>query len=176
MGRALYRASLARDLGVEVVAVNELGSLADHGRLARPRLRLRSAWAGRCRPAQDEMIVDGRPVAYSERERARPPCPGGEFFDVAGAVDEATGRFRTRASQPPPICGAGRLPGGGLGPLPGRRRHHRPRGQPRPTSIRPLPSGGLPTRPCTTNCLAPMIKVLDDSFGVEQGFITTVHA
>jgi glyceraldehyde 3-phosphate dehydrogenase len=29
---------------------------------------------------------------------------------------------------------------------------------------------------CTTNCLAPMIKVLDDSFGVEQGFITTVHA
>jgi glyceraldehyde 3-phosphate dehydrogenase len=29
---------------------------------------------------------------------------------------------------------------------------------------------------CTTNCLAPMIRVLDDSFGVEQGFITTVHA
>jgi glyceraldehyde 3-phosphate dehydrogenase len=29
---------------------------------------------------------------------------------------------------------------------------------------------------CTTNCLAPMIKVLDESFGVEQGFITTVHA
>jgi len=29
---------------------------------------------------------------------------------------------------------------------------------------------------CTTNCLAPMVKVLDDSFGVENGFITTVHA
>lgn len=29
---------------------------------------------------------------------------------------------------------------------------------------------------CTTNCLAPMVKVLDDAFGVEQGFITTVHA
>ncbi len=29
---------------------------------------------------------------------------------------------------------------------------------------------------CTTNSLAPMIKVLDESFGVEQGFITTVHA
>jgi len=29
---------------------------------------------------------------------------------------------------------------------------------------------------CTTNCLAPMIKVLDDAFGVEKGFITTVHA
>ena len=29
---------------------------------------------------------------------------------------------------------------------------------------------------CTTNCLAPMVKVLEDNFGVEQGFITTVHA
>jgi len=29
---------------------------------------------------------------------------------------------------------------------------------------------------CTTNCLAPMAKVLDDAFGIEKGFMTTVHA
>jgi glyceraldehyde 3-phosphate dehydrogenase len=29
---------------------------------------------------------------------------------------------------------------------------------------------------CTTNCLAPMAKVLDDAFGLEKGYITTVHA
>lgn len=29
---------------------------------------------------------------------------------------------------------------------------------------------------CTTNCLAPMAKVLDDAFGIEQGFMTTIHA
>lgn len=29
---------------------------------------------------------------------------------------------------------------------------------------------------CTTNCLAPMVKVLNDNFGVEKGFMTTVHA
>ena len=29
---------------------------------------------------------------------------------------------------------------------------------------------------CTTNCLAPMAKVLDDKFGIEKGYITTVHA
>ncbi len=29
---------------------------------------------------------------------------------------------------------------------------------------------------CTTNCLAPMVKVLDDAFGVEKGMMTTVHA
>ncbi len=29
---------------------------------------------------------------------------------------------------------------------------------------------------CTTNCLAPIAKILDDAFGIEEGFITTVHA
>jgi glyceraldehyde 3-phosphate dehydrogenase len=29
---------------------------------------------------------------------------------------------------------------------------------------------------CTTNCLAPIVKILDDAFGLEEGFITTVHA
>lgn len=29
---------------------------------------------------------------------------------------------------------------------------------------------------CTTNCLAPMVKVLDDNLGIEKGFMTTVHA
>jgi glyceraldehyde 3-phosphate dehydrogenase len=29
---------------------------------------------------------------------------------------------------------------------------------------------------CTTNCLAPVAKILDDAFGLEEGFITTVHA
>lgn len=29
---------------------------------------------------------------------------------------------------------------------------------------------------CTTNCLAPMVKVLDEAFGIEHGFMTTIHA
>src|SRR5690606_10317452 len=29
---------------------------------------------------------------------------------------------------------------------------------------------------CTTNCLAPMVKILDDNFGIESGFMTTIHA
>ena len=29
---------------------------------------------------------------------------------------------------------------------------------------------------CTTNCFVPLVKVLDDAFGIEQGFMTTVHA
>ena len=29
---------------------------------------------------------------------------------------------------------------------------------------------------CTTNCLAPIAKVLDDTFGIEEGLMTTIHA
>ena len=29
---------------------------------------------------------------------------------------------------------------------------------------------------CTTNCIAPMIKVIDDSFGIKEGYMTTIHA
>ncbi len=29
---------------------------------------------------------------------------------------------------------------------------------------------------CTTNCLAPIVKILDEAFGIEEGFVTTVHA
>ena len=29
---------------------------------------------------------------------------------------------------------------------------------------------------CTTNCLAPVAKVINDNFGIEQGLMTTVHA
>lgn len=29
---------------------------------------------------------------------------------------------------------------------------------------------------CTTNCLAPIVKVLNDNFGIERGFMTTIHA
>jgi glyceraldehyde 3-phosphate dehydrogenase len=29
---------------------------------------------------------------------------------------------------------------------------------------------------CTTNCFVPMVKVLDDAFGIEKGLMTTVHA
>ena len=29
---------------------------------------------------------------------------------------------------------------------------------------------------CTTNCLAPVLKIIDDNFGIERGFMTTIHA
>ena len=44
------------------------------------------------------------------------------------------------------------------------------------TSTPPSAQGRSRTPRCTTNCFVPMVKVLDDAFGVEKGLMTTVHA
>jgi glyceraldehyde 3-phosphate dehydrogenase len=169
MGRALYRASLDRDLGIEIVAFNDLGSLETMaGLLARDSVygRLRHD----IKVGQDEIVVDGSPVRFfSEADPAALP-----WKELAvDVVIEATGRFRTRESACEHLhAGASRVVVSA--PCKGAdativlgvneatfdpERHH-----------------VVSNASCTTNCLAPMIKVLDDSFGVEQGFITTVHA
>ena len=169
MGRALFRASLARDLGVEVVAVNELGSLPlMAGLLARDSVYGR---LGReVKAGQDEMIVDGRPVAYlSEREPAA--LPWGDL-DVEVVVD-ATGRFRTRASAAAHLdAGASRV----VVSAPCQDADATIVLGVNQDQFDPSRHRVVSNASCTTNCLAPMIKVLDESFGVEQGFITTVHA
>ncbi len=72
---------------------------------------------------------------------------------------------------------------------PRRRRPVRDRQRPRPpaptppswsasttTTFDPANHKVVSNASCTTNCFVPMIKVLDDAFGVEQGLMTTVHA
>lgn len=169
MGRALYRASLQRDLGIEVVAVNELGSLPTMaGLLARDSVFGR---LGRdIKVGQDELVVDGSPVAYlSEKDPAVVP-----WKDLGvSVVVEATGRFRTRETA------AAHLLGGAT-----RVVVSAPCKDADATIVlgvneadfNPVRHRVISNASCTTNCLAPMVKVLEDNFGVEQGFITTVHA
>jgi glyceraldehyde 3-phosphate dehydrogenase len=169
MGRALYRASLERDLGIEIVAFNDIGSLQTMaGLLARDSVYGRLGHEVKVGP--DEILVDGAPVRFlNERDPAALPW---KELAIDVAVD-ATGRFRTRASASAHLsAGASRVVVSApcsdadativLGvneDIFDPHRHH-----------------VLSNASCTTNCLAPMIKVLDDNFGIEQGFMTTVHA
>ena len=118
----------------------------------------------------DALIVGGRQIAVLSRAR-----PGDDRLGALGAdvVMEATGKFRTRDAAAAHLKGGARkvlisAPGkdvdativlgvndGAYDPL----RHH-----------------VISNASCTTNCVAPMVKVLHDAFGVERGFMTTIHA
>ena len=169
MGRALYRASLARDLGIDVVAINELGSLPTMaGLLARDSVYGR---LGReVKAGQDEITVDGRSIAYlSERDPAALPWSD---LDVEVAVD-ATGRFRTRDTAAAHLdAGARRV----VVSAPCKDADATIVLGVNQDEFDPSRHHVISNASCTTNCLAPMIKVLHENFGVEQGFITTVHA
>ena len=168
MGRALYRASLERDLGIEVVAINDLGSLSTMaGLLARDSVYGR---LGReLKVGDDELIVEGVPLRFSgEKDPEKLPWSA---LGVEVAV-EATGHFRTRELASRHLAaGAARVvvsapcKGADATIVLGVNEQ----------TFDSAKHQVVSNASCTTNCLAPMIKVLDDSFGVEQGFITTVH-
>lgn len=169
MGRALYRVALERDLDIEVVAVNDIANLP-----AMAALLARDSVYGRLpfeiKVTGDELLVGDRSTRFLA-EAAPQSLPWGQLgVDV---VVEATGRFRTRDKAAVHLdAGASRVvvsaPCSGadativLGVNEG--------------SYDPAAHRVVSNASCTTNCLAPMIKVLDENFSIEQGFMTTVHA
>jgi glyceraldehyde 3-phosphate dehydrogenase len=169
MGRALYRASLERDLGIEIVAFNDLGSIETMAGLL-----VRDSVYGRLRHdvkvGQDEIFVDGSTVHYFNE--ADPGALPWEELAVDVAV-EATGRFRTRGCASEHLCaGASRV----VVSAPCKDADATLVLGVNEETFDPVHHFVVSNASCTTNCLAPMIKVLDESFGVEQGFMTTVHA
>ena len=169
MGRALYRASLERDLGIEVVAFNDLGSLQ-----MMAGLLVRDSVYGRLqhdiKVGQDQIFVDGSPVRFFNE--ADPGALPWKELAVDVAV-EATGRFRTRASASEHLRGGA-----------SRVVVSAPCKDADATIVLGVNTGDfdrgrhqvISNASCTTNCLAPVAKVLNDAFGIKRGLMTTVHA
>jgi glyceraldehyde 3-phosphate dehydrogenase len=165
----MYRAALNNKIGVDVVAVNDLGKLPTMARLL-SRDSVHGPLGHHVEVGEDELLVDDTPVHFFHEPQPEAIAWGDFGVDV---VIESTGHFSTRAAA------AGHLAGGASRVIisaPSKdadvtivlgvndedfdpERHH-----------------VLSNASCTTNCLAPMIKVLEDNFGLERGFITTVHA
>jgi glyceraldehyde 3-phosphate dehydrogenase len=168
IGRCLYRL-LAEDPHIQIVAVNDV---ADSEPLA--YLLKYDTVMGRF--AHDVQLDGDFLVAAAQRSRltkCRSPeeLPWGEL-DV-DVVVEATGRFRTRAELEGHLrAGAGKV----LLTVPAKDSVDA-------TIVLGVNDAEL--RPsdrivsnasCTTNCLAPLAKVIDDCFGLRRGLMTTVHA
>jgi glyceraldehyde 3-phosphate dehydrogenase len=169
MGRALYRIIDERDLDLEVVAVNELGPAGTMaGLLARDSVHGR--FAPQITVGEGGLMVGDHWVRlFAERDPSALP-----WSDLGvNVVVESTGHFRTREAAAAHLAaGAERVvvsapcKGADATFVIGVNDDEFDPGNHRVVS----------NASCTTNCLVPMIKVLQDRFGIEQGFMTTVHA
>ena len=168
-GRAFTRAVVARGLDIDIVAVNDVGA---PDTLA--RLLARDSVHG---PLGEEVKVqDGRlevgPLGIellSERDPAQLP------WRRVGAdvVVEATGKFTARDQAAAHLdAGAAHV----IVSAPSKGADATFVIGVNETSFDPRRHRVVSNASCTTNCLVPMIKVLDDAFGLEQGFMTTIHA
>jgi glyceraldehyde 3-phosphate dehydrogenase len=169
IGRNFYRAASAAGADVEIVAVNDLAPPATNANL----LKYDSTHGrlGQEVSVTDEGISVGGHTIKVFAERDPKALPWGDLgVDV---VIESTGIFTDRDKA------AAHIEGGA------------------PRVIISAPANGadatfvmgvnddtfdpaahtiVSNASCTTNCFVPMIKVLDDAFGVEKGLMTTVHA
>jgi glyceraldehyde 3-phosphate dehydrogenase len=118
----------------------------------------------------DTLTVDGKPIAVlAERDPAAIDWAG----LVAEIVVESTGKFRSREAAAAHLKGGARKV---LISAPGKNVDATIVLGVNDADYDPRLHDVISNASCTTNCVAPMVKVLHDAFGVEQGFMTTVHA
>jgi glyceraldehyde 3-phosphate dehydrogenase len=169
IGRNFFRAALERGGDFEVVAFNDLGDVQTMAHLLRHDSVL-GPFRGDVEVQGGSLKVDGKELeGLAERDPANLPWRDLEV-DV---VIESTGFFTDRASAQKHLdAGAKKV------------IISAPATDPDITIVLGVNDDRydaeqhaiISNASCTTNCIAPMAKVLDDAFGIERGFMTTIHA
>ncbi len=168
IGREYLRYA-ADSADIEVVAINDVADIATLARLLRHDSTF-GPFGKEVEVQDDTLVIDGRKVAVSA-VREPQDLPWAEHnVDV---VIESTGKFRTRETAGGHIAaGASRV----LVSAPGKGLDATIVMGVNDTTYDPELHRVISNASCTTNCVAPMVKVLHDAFGIERGFMTTVHA
>jgi glyceraldehyde 3-phosphate dehydrogenase len=167
IGRVAFRVMLNRP-DIEIVAINDITDIHTLLHLLKYD-SVHGRFPGTATETEGGILVNGNPIkVYAEKDPSRLPWKA-LTVDV---VIESTGFYLDKESAGKHIqAGAGRV------------------------IISAPPNGDIKTivigindevlkkddliisnASCTTNCAAPMIKVLDDMWGIEDGYITTVHS
>lgn len=168
IGRLTFKLLLERP-DLELVAVNDLTDPATLAHLLQYD-SIHGKYKGLVTNEGDKILVDGKVIRiFGEKDPARISW---KELDV-DIVLESTGKFTAKEAA----------------------SAHLQAGARKVIITAPSPSPDVPTvvlgvnehiltgtetiisnASCTTNCLAPMVKVLDDAFGIEKGFVSTVHS
>ncbi|MBO4163636.1 MULTISPECIES: type I glyceraldehyde-3-phosphate dehydrogenase [Micromonospora] len=169
IGRNFFRAVLASGADIEVVAVNDL---TDNATLA--HLLKYDSILGRLphevKATADEITVGGKTIkAFAEKD------PSKLAWGDAGAdvVIESTGFFTDGTKAKAHIDGGAKKV---IISAPAKNEDVTVVMGVNHDQYDPAKHTIISNASCTTNCLAPMAKVLQDTFGIEKGLMTTIHA
>ena len=170
IGRQVLKAILERyPEDIIIVAFNDLGDLNTMAHLFRYDSNY-GVYPGTVDIVNGSLVVDGNEIkALSERDPAQ--LPWGELgVDV---VIESTGIFRDRASASKHLeAGAKKV----IISAPAKGEDITVVLGVNQDQYDPVNHNILSNASCTTNCLAPAAKVVNDVFGIQQGYMTTIHS
>jgi glyceraldehyde 3-phosphate dehydrogenase len=167
IGRLAFRAARGKD--IEVVGINDLTDAKTLAHLLKWD-SIHGPYPGTVEAAENAIVVDGKQIPVSaEKDPAKLP------WKERGAkiVVESTGHFTDRAGAAKHIeAGAERV------------IISAPAKGPDATIVLGVNSQSydaakhhvVSNASCTTNCLAPVAKVLQDNWGIDKGWMTTIHA
>lgn len=167
IGRLAFKALLEKD-NVEVVAINDLTDTATLAHLLKYD-SIHGQFQGEISHTADSFTINGKTIKVTaEMDPAKLPWSDlgvdivlestGRFVDEAGSKKHITAGAKKVVISAP---AKGNIPTVVLGVN---------------DDILTGDEEVLSNASCTTNCLAPVAKVLNDNFGLEAGFITTIHA
>ena len=170
IGRLVFRAAVAQPELYEVVGINDIGVTPDYAAYMTKYDTIHGRFQGEVSSTETELVVNGKAIPFfAEKDPAQLPWGklGAEY------VVESTGVFTTTEK-----CMA-----------------HIAAGAKKVVISAPAKDKETPTfvcgvnleeynkdmvvvsnASCTTNCLAPLAKVINDNFGIVEGLMTTVHA
>ena len=170
IGRMVFRATVNHP-DIEIVGINDLVPRRLPGLHAQVRHHARPRLNGTVEATENSIIVNGHEIRVTRRAATPLICPGARLG--AEYVVESTGLFLTQGKGHRAIW------------KPAPRRSScllLPRTAPRCSSCGvnldkyTTDMNFVSNASCTTNCLAPIAKVLNDKFGITDGLMTTVHS
>jgi glyceraldehyde 3-phosphate dehydrogenase len=169
IGRMVLRAALSRKEDIEIVAINDLDKPKTLAHLFKYDSVHRN-WPGTVSANENGFVIDGKSYRVTaEKDPAK--LPWRELgVDV---VIESTGRFTSKETAELHLkAGAKKVlisaPGKGIDLTTCFGINH--------ALYDPAKHHLISNASCTTNCLAPVAKVLNDTFGIERGLMTTIHS
>jgi len=168
IGRLAFREIVYRNADIEVVGINDLTSAATLAHLLKFD-SVHGKFKGEVSVSDNTLIVNGKKITISA-ERAIESIP----WKGVDVVLESTGVFTDRPNLEKHLAVSGAKKVILSAPAKGDLDATVVIG----VNDKVLTGNEktLSNASCTTNCLSPMVKVLNDKFGVEEGFMCTIHA